>query len=226
MRIKFSNGMVANLAAVDAYGRGGFLVSLTSFLIVINLIVYVFLACASRDPLVIDYELLAFYGQLNKAVLNGWYWQLFTSIFVHANLLHLMGNMFFLFIFGLRAENLFGRLRYLFIYFTSGLLGGLLTLLMGPYVVSVGASGAIFGLFGANATYIRSRINQSILGALIYSLYLFLFNLGGGVNILAHFGGLIAGLIIGYVWGKRELRHRDVTVWANISPAYTIISVT
>ncbi|MBS7645030.1 MAG: rhomboid family intramembrane serine protease [Candidatus Bathyarchaeia archaeon] len=194
------------------YRRDGFIASLTSFLIIINLLVYIILALMSRDLLVIDYDLLAFFGQLNMAVFHGWYWQLFTSMFVHANLLHLMGNMLFLGIFGLRAESLFGRLRYLFIYFASGLLGGLLTLLMGPYVVSVGASGGIFGLFGANAAYIRSGINQSVAGALVYSLYLLLFNLGRGVNILAHFGGLFVGLITGYIWGRRELHHYDAAL--------------
>lgn len=183
------------------------MINVTGVLIVINLGVYILLAFASGDPLVIDSGLLAIFGQLNMAVFHGWYWQLFTSMFVHANLLHLLGNMFFLLIFGLRAETLFGRLRYLFIYLVSGLSGSLLTLLMGPYVISVGASGAIFGLFGANAAYVRSRVNQSILGALIYSLYLFIFNLGANVNILAHFGGLIVGLIIGYTWGKLELSH-------------------
>jgi rhomboid protease GluP len=213
--------LVVNLTVTNGYNRGGFLTSLTGFLVLLNLIVYAFLAFASRDILVIDYGLLASFGQLNMAVLQGWYWQLFTSMFVHANLLHLMGNMLFLCIFGLRAENLLGRIRYLFVYFTSGLFGGLLTLLMGPYVVSVGASGAIFGLFGANATYLRSRANQSILGALIYSLYLFLFNIGGGVNLLAHFGGLVVGLITGYIWGKKELRHRDTAISSWIGLAYS-----
>ncbi len=136
------------------------------------------------------------------AVINGWYWQLFTSIFIHADLLHLLGNTFFLGIFGLRAEDLFGKLRYLIVYFTAGLSGSLLTLFMGPYVVSVGASGAIFGLFGANAAYMRSSVNQSVTGALIYALYLFIWNLGANVNVLAHFGGLAAGLVLGYLWGK------------------------
>lgn len=195
------------MTALGSYTRSESLINVTGVLIVINLGVYILLAFASGDPLVIDSRLLAVFGQLNIAVLHGWYWQLFTSIFVHANLLHLLGNMFFLLIFGLRAETLFGRLRYLLVYFVSGLSGSLLTLLMGPYVISVGASGAIFGLFGANAAYVRSRVNQSILGALIYSLYLFIFNLGANVNILAHFGGLIVGLIIGYTWGRLELSH-------------------
>ncbi|MGC8850483.1 MAG: rhomboid family intramembrane serine protease, partial [Candidatus Bathyarchaeia archaeon] len=153
---------MVDLLFAYTYHRERFVSSTTGFLIIINLLVYMCLAIMSRDLLAIDYDLLALFGQLNVAVIHGWYWQLFTSMFVHANLLHLMGNMLFLAIFGLRAESLFGRPRYLFIYFASGLLGGLLTLLMGPYIVSVGASGGIFGLFGANATYIRSKLNQSI----------------------------------------------------------------
>jgi rhomboid protease GluP len=178
--------------------------NIAGLFIIVNIIFYALLAFQSRNILLINNRLLSIFGQFNLAVFKGWYWQLFTSLFVHANLLHLLGNMFFLGIFGLKAEDLFGKSRFILLYFTTGLAGNILTLLMGPYVVSVGASGAIFGLFGANASFMRSRINQSIAGALIYALYLFLLNIGANVNILAHFGGLAVGLIIGYIWGKLE----------------------
>ncbi|MBS7655081.1 rhomboid family intramembrane serine protease [Candidatus Bathyarchaeota archaeon] len=176
---------------------------LTSLLITINLIIYAFLAFSSRNILIINYELLAIYGQYNLFVYEGWLWQLFTSIFVHANLLHVLGNSLFLAFFGFKAEELFSKKIYLFIYFSSGFIGNLLTLLMGSNVVSVGASGAIFGLFGASIMYMRKTMNQPILSALIYSFYLFLINAGAGVNLFAHFGGLAAGLIIGYSLAKK-----------------------
>ena len=66
-------------------------------------------------------------------------------MFIHADILHIFGNMFFLLIFGLRAEDMFDVKEYMLIYFLSGLCGGLLTLLFWPAdTVSVGASGAIF----------------------------------------------------------------------------------
>ncbi|MEM2896245.1 MAG: rhomboid family intramembrane serine protease, partial [Candidatus Bathyarchaeia archaeon] len=77
----------------------------------------------------------------------------------------------------------------------------------GPYAVSAGASGAIFGLFGACVVYIRKAIKQSILGALIYSFYIFMITMGANVNFLSHFGGLIVGLITGYLKAKREEKY-------------------
>jgi rhomboid protease GluP len=179
----------------------------TYVLIIINSVVYAATAILSMNPLIIDDQILSLLGQWNVRVLSdGWYWQMFTSLFIHANLLHILGNMFFLLIFGIRAEDLFSDRQYLAIYFASGLVGNLLSLLMGPDVVSVGASGAIFGIFGASVIYMRKSVGQSIVGALIYALYLFIFNIGAGVNLLAHIGGLVTGLLIGYSLAKRH-RH-------------------
>jgi rhomboid protease GluP len=170
----------------------------------VNVIVYVFLSIVGGSILTINPNLLHLFGQSNRLVMSGWYWQMFTSLFVHANLLHLLGNCFFLLIFGLRVEELFGTKLYCIVYFASGLVGNLLTLLMGPYIVSVGASGAIFGLFGAGTMYIRTGLKQSVMGALIYAFFLFMLNIGVGVNLLAHFGGLVTGLILGYLIGKQR----------------------
>ena len=99
----------------------------------------------------------------------------------------------------MKAEQIFSFSEYLLIYFGCGLVGSLLTLLMGPNVISVGASGAIFGVFGATVIYLRRNFGQSIMGALIYSVYLFMFNIGENVNLLSHLGGLASGLFIGYI---------------------------
>ena len=180
----------------------------TYILIILNSMVYGITAVASMNPLIIDDWILALIGQYNARVLfDGWYWQIFTSLFVHANLLHILGNMFFLLIYGVRAEDLFSSSQYLETYFASGIVGNLLSLLMGPDVVSVGASGAIFGLFGASVIYMRRSVGQSIAGALMYAFYLFVLNIGVGVNLLAHFGGLATGLMIGYRLAKRR-HHR------------------
>ncbi|MEM2901216.1 MAG: rhomboid family intramembrane serine protease [Candidatus Bathyarchaeia archaeon] len=178
----------------------------TISLIALNLTVYAALALACRSPFKLTFQALSLLGQSNASVLRGAYWQLLTSLFVHSNILHLLGNMFFLLIFGLRAEDLFPASKYLFIYLASGLCGNLLTLLMGPYILSVGASGAIFGLYGASVIYLRRSMRRSILGALIYSIYLLLFNLGENVNLLSHVGGLTAGLTIGYLLSTFKYR--------------------
>ena len=177
---------------------------LTYAIIALNMIFYVYTAILSGDFIVINYYVIRQYGQYNYFVLNGWYWQLITAMFVHVNIVHLLGNMFFLLIFGLRAEELFAFEEYFAIYFLSGLAGNSLTLLFEPSMVSAGASGAIFGLFGACTIYIKRAVGQSIIGALLFSFFLLMINSGGNVNNLAHLGGLVAGLLIGYVLASRR----------------------
>jgi rhomboid protease GluP len=104
----------------------------------------------------------------------------------------------------LRAEDLFNKWFFILIYFSSGLIGGLLTLLSGPNILSVGASGAIFGVFGASVLYIRRNLGQSIMGAFIYSFYMFIMNIGANVNLLSHFGGLAMGLLLGFILSLRR----------------------
>ena len=178
--------------------RGSKKVMLTYIIIASNIIVYAVTAMLSGNFIEIERYVVRQYGQHNSFVLNGGYWQLFTAMFVHVNMVHLLGNMFFLLIFGLRAEELFAIQEYLLVYFLSGLAGNLLTLLFDPAMISAGASGAIFGLFGACTIYIRRAIGQSIVGALLYSFFLLMMSSGRNVNYLAHLGGLVIGLIIGY----------------------------
>jgi rhomboid protease GluP len=148
-----------------------------------------------------DDLVIAQYGQWNRYVLEGGaYWQLFTAMFVHINIVHLVGNMFFLFIFGLRAEGMFDIKEYLLIYFLSGFAGNLLTLLFGLDMISAGASGALFGMFGAVTIYVRRAIGQSITSALLYAFFLLILSAGFGVNVLAHLGGLVVGLLLGYTF--------------------------
>ena len=171
----------------------------TIMLVFANVIVYVYTSILSGNFLETSMNVMSSLGQSNYYVLNyGYYWQLFTSMFVHANLAHLANNMIFLLIFGLRAEELFTEKEYLAIYFVSGLFGNILTLLLGPDVVSVGASGAIFGVFGACIIYIY----QSIIAVAFYSIILFMMSTGAGVNVFAHFGGLVIGLLLGYLFAR------------------------
>jgi rhomboid protease GluP len=179
---------------------------LTYTLVAVNIAFYIYTSIVGGSFISTSDEVLVFYGQANWLVLRGWYWQLFTAMFVHVNLVHLFGNMFFLIVFGLRAEELFGIMEYLTIYFLSGLAGNLLTLLFEPYTISAGASGAIFGLFGACTIFLRRTLGQSILGALLYSFFL---------NFLAHFGGLAVGLLAGYIFAVR--RENRVVYSYNIS---------
>lgn len=174
----------------------------TTFLVMANLLVYVYTSVVGGNFIETGDSALYQWGQFNRYVMNGGYWQLLTSIFVHVHIIHLSLNMLFLLIFGFRAEELFSPEEYFFVYFLSGLSGNLLTLLMPLDTVSAGASGAIFGIFGACTIYLRKTFGQSIVGALMYSFFLLIMTWGRGVNIFAHFGGLAAGLTIGYALAK------------------------
>jgi rhomboid protease GluP len=176
----------------------------TFILIGINVAVFVYTAYLSGNALITSDAVQAMYGQYNLLVFNGAYWQLFTSMFVHASVFHIAGNMLFLLIFGLRGEEMFSLPEYLGIYLVGGLVGNVLSLGFGPDFISVGASGAIFALFGACIIYNRRSVRQSILGALVYAFFLFFINVGPAVNIVAHLGGLGFGLIVGYIIASKR----------------------
>jgi membrane associated rhomboid family serine protease len=139
-------------------------------------------------------------------------WRMFTSIFVHANVLHLLLNMYTLWVFGSALEPMLGRARYLTLFLISGFAGSLGALLIAsPIVPVVGASGAIFGLFGA-FLIIQRRLG----GNATQMLVLLAINLGigflPGFNIAwqAHVGGLVGGFLVGliYVETRQPQRRR------------------
>jgi rhomboid protease GluP len=190
----------------------------TFILIALNVAIYIYGAIVTGSGLVTGDSIIYQWGQFNLAVFQGEYYQLFTSMFIHADLVHLVGNMLFLLIFGLRGEEMFSLPEFLGIYLAGGLVGNLLSLGFGDYFISVGASGAIFALFGACIIYDRRSMRQSILGALVFAFFLFFINTGEGVNILAHLGGLIFGLAIGYIIGSRRKPTTEYTVRYSYSP--------
>lgn len=185
----------------------------TFVLISLNILFYVYTSVAGGNFLNTNFNMIVTYGQVNFEVLQGAYWQLLTSMFVHANIAHIAGNVLFLLIFGLRSEEMFSLPEYLAIYFLGGLTGNLLSLLLlQPDIPSVGASGAIFALFGAATIYARRSLSQSIIGALIYAFFLLFLSSGPGVNNFAHIGGLVAGLVIGYIVAIRRKPETRYTI--------------
>ncbi len=176
----------------------------TASLLISNTIVYIFL-CLFYDFSIWNFfvpsdDALITWGQYNKALFERIeIYRLMTALFVHANILHLASNLLFLTIFGLRFEELRNSKKEFFlIYFCSGIVGNILTLSMGSEYVSVGASGAIFGIFGANLMILRKNYRQQVKSALFVALIFFSMTISVDTNILAHAGGLVTGLIMGY----------------------------
>ncbi len=183
----------------------------TYILITLNVAFYIYTSIIGGNALVTGNVPVLLWGQVNAFVFEGAWWQLFTAIFVHASIAHLVGNMLFLLIFGLRGEEMFSLPEFLGIYLVGGLVGNLLSLAFGPNFISVGASGAIFALFGAIVIYSRRSVRQSLLGALVYAFFLFFISSGEGVNILAHLGGLGFGLAAGYLLAKNRKPHEELS---------------
>ncbi|MCW4019266.1 MAG: rhomboid family intramembrane serine protease [Candidatus Bathyarchaeota archaeon] len=181
---------------------------ITYILIAANILMYIYTSIQGGDFLVTNFTYTTVQlAQFNAAVYLGAYYQLFTSMFIHASIIHLAGNMLFLLIFGLRAEEMFSLPEYLAVYFLGGLAGNVLSLLLGPNLFSVGASGAVFAMFGACAVYARRSIGQSIMGALIFGFFLLIISSGENVNYLAHIGGLVAGVATGYIFARTRKPH-------------------
>ena len=136
----------------------------------------------------------------------GLYWQFFTNIFIHVNILHISLNMFFLYILGIQLERIVGGTKLIKIYLLSGFGGNILSTIFFPLGGGAGASGAIFGIFGYLTMY------HGVLGGrtktmILYALMIFIVNsFIPNVDLFAHLGGLIVGLIWGYLDGKRFIR--------------------
>lgn len=181
---------------------------LTMALILINVLVYFFM--------MFNYE--SFVQNLGNHFVylqRGEVWRLITSMFLHGDVIHLMSNMLALYMVGPMIEKYYGKGKYAIIYFVSGIIGNLLSAVLGDYF-GIGASGAIFGLFGAlmyfgykyRATldgFLRSGIVPVIVLNLILSVIV------PGIDFYGHIGGLLGGVLITYTLGvtnKSDLREK------------------
>ena len=139
------------------------------------------------------YEYTALFGPL---VQSGEYWRLFTVALVHGGLTHLFFNMFSLLVLGNPVEAALGKARFLVIFFVSLLTGSLASVYLNSYPhISVGASGAVFGLFGAFIA-MRKMISEGVRDIYVIVGLNFVFGFVlGGVDWRAHLGGLVGGYL-------------------------------
>jgi len=139
------------------------------------------------------YEYTALFGPL---VQSGEIWRLFSVALVHGGLTHLFFNMFSLLVLGNPVEAALGKARFLTIFFVSLLTGSLASVYLSSYpYVSVGASGAVFGLFGAFIA-MRKMINEGVRDIYLIIGLNFVFGfILGGVDWRAHLGGLVGGYL-------------------------------
>lgn len=150
--------------------------------------------------------LLKYGANVDVLVKNGEFYRLFTCIFLHIGIMHLICNMYSLYIIGREVENLFGKIKYIIIFILSGIFGSIMSIVFNHNVVSAGASGAIFGLLGAllyfginYRTYLGEAVKRSIIPTIIINLIIGV--LSTGIDLAAHIGGLVGGVLVSMMVG-------------------------
>lgn len=168
----------------------------TYIIIVLNLMVFLYGMLHSND------ELINIFGNNYELVQKGQFYRLLTCMFVHGSIMHLLLNMYALYTIGPVVERYYGKSKYIFIYLVSGLLGSVFSsVFMSANSVSIGASGAIFGLLGSICyfTYYYRATLQGILRDSIVPVIVINLIIGfmlPSVDLVAHIGGLLGGILV------------------------------
>src|SRR5262245_22470965 len=179
----------------------------TPALIVINLAVFAAMVSRHVSPFAPPADALVAWGaDYGPLTTHGQWWRLVTNTFVHIGITHLLVNMFALFVIGRFTERLFGNAGFLVLYLLGGIVASLTSLAIHPTIVSAGASGAIFALYGGLIGFLlvrRSAMSYATATSLGLNAAGFVaFNLFYGltkahIDMAAHVGGLLAGVPIG-----------------------------
>lgn len=179
----------------------------TYILIVLNLMVFLYGVLHGND------ELINMFGNNYELVQNGEFYRLFTCMFVHADILHILFNMIALYSIGPVVERYYGKSKFLLIYLVSGLLGSIFSgVFMTADSISIGASGAIFGLLGSICYftyYYRATLQGILRGSImpVIIINLVIGFLSTSIDLSAHIGGLIGGILISMAIGIGD-KHR------------------
>lgn len=202
--------------------------------ILIGLNAAVFLAGLLAPAVVLRLELLGryveYFGAPVEGVSTGQYDRLLTSVFLHVEWWHIIGNMIGLWVIGGPLEAALGRSRYLAVYLLSGLGGSALVyLLTEPNTPTLGASGAVFGLLGATAVLAR-RLRyemRPVIVMVVLMLVLTFVPLGGSLSVSwqAHVGGLVTGALVG-VGMLRPMpgRRRTLLQWGTCAVVFALVA--
>jgi membrane associated rhomboid family serine protease len=165
-------------------------------IIAINVIAFV-LQIVTNDEITVKYLLLP------VAVSQGEYWRLLTAMFLHAGALHILMNMYALFIIGPNVEQAYGTRAFVPMYLLAGLMGSAFSYAFPPQSPSLGASGAVFGVVGMLVVYLYRRRRSAFIAQYLRSITL-LIGINAvlgfvipGIDWVAHLGGLVGGVLLG-----------------------------
>lgn len=177
---------------------------ITYGIIGINIVMFIISAVLSKHIMTIDKDVLVNLGaKYNPAIQQGQWFRLITCMFLHGGLIHITANMYSLYSIGPLVEQLYGKYKYIVIYLICGVISSLFSFFFSDYV-SIGASGAIFGLLGVVFVFAikeRKRIGRGFLMnvASVVVMNLILGISLPGIDNFAHLGGLISGITLGSV---------------------------
>ena len=190
---------------------------MTKTLLAVNILIYVITAAQGAGLNSPGGKLFRDWELFGPAVAAGDWWRLITSAFLHASLLHIAFNMYFLWFVGSAVETALGRGRFLLVYFGSALAGSAGALVHTPNTPVVGASGALFGILGAALVLERQR--NYVLGGSAAALIVINLILGftlANISIGGHIGGLIGGILCTLVlskFGRGHAAYSRVGLW-------------
>ncbi|HUN87991.1 MAG TPA: rhomboid family intramembrane serine protease [Terriglobales bacterium] len=184
---------------------------ITNLLLGINVGVYMLMVLKHVSPTSPSTDqIIAWGGNYGPLSLGAQPWRVVTCLFLHIGFLHLLANMWALFVLGRLAEGLFGRWTYLASYMIAGVAGSFASLLWNPTGVSAGASGAIFGIAGVliAALYVgkvpipKHQIRPVLATLVFWAAFDLLYGIWKtGVDNAAHIGGVVTGLVLGLILG-------------------------
>jgi rhomboid protease GluP len=177
----------------------------TPIIIYINVAVFITMVCCGLGFVNFDIQGLLHWGaDYGPYTTNGEWWRLLTCVFVHAGFMHLLLNMYGLLYVGIFLEPVIGEFKYGIAYLVTGIIASVTSLYFHIDTVSIGASGAIFGLYGVFLALLLLKVfPKSVSKAFLISTSLFIvYNLvlgfsGKGTDNAAHIGGLVSGLVVG-----------------------------
>ncbi|HLX66486.1 MAG TPA: rhomboid family intramembrane serine protease [Puia sp.] len=181
--------------------------------VIIYLNVLIFLAMVTAGLGFLDFnagDLVSWGANYGPDIADGQWWRLLTSMFLHGGIMHLLLNMYGLLFVGLFLEPVLGKWRFALYYLATGLLAAIASLKIHPDSVGVGASGAIFGMYGVFlASLVSGVFPPGMKKAFLFSTIIFVgvnlvMGLSGNIDNAAHIGGLISGFLIGFFFARTQ----------------------
>lgn len=204
----------------------------TYSIIGINVLVFILMAVDGAGIIDLNGLVHIKWGSnFSPLTLSGDWWRLFTNIFIHFGIIHLLMNMYALYMVGIYLEPMLGKVKYLTAYLCTGIVASVVSLWWHTDTVnSAGASGAIFGMYGLflallTTDLIPAAVRKALLSSIgIFVLYNLAYGMKGNIDNSAHVGGLVSGFIFGYLFVisiKAEKKERRAA-W--VLPAIILLS--